>query len=358
MTAYIESRRSIFGVEPTCRALGVAISTHYARLGRPPSRRAIRDAELVAEIRAAREGYRRVYGVRKTWKQLRRRGVTDAGRERVARLMRAEGLHGVQRGRKRRTTTPDETAVERARDLVNRDFTASRPDQLWVADLTYVRTWKGFAYLAFVLDVYARMLVGWQLATHMPSSVVCDALEMAVGLRQPARGGLGAHTDRGSQYTSLRYTDRLEEHGIAPSVGSRGDAYDNAMAEAWVATYKTELVAGRLLSFEHLEHETLRWISFYNHDRLHEELGDIPPAEYEQLMQASTPRPCGPPEASPPALDEGAPADLERNQETTKPSLHQTRGASARPDGVTRACQCHNGPYPPGHDKSAQRPRQ
>jgi putative transposase len=323
MTAYIESRRRVFGVEPICRALGVATSTHYARLTRPASARAIRDAELVGEIHAAREGYRSRYGVRKTWKQLRRNGVTDAGRERVARLMRQEGLRGVQRGRTPRTTTRDEQAADRARDLVNRDFTATRPDQLWVADLTYVRTWQGFAYLAFILDVYARMLVGWQLATHMRSDLVVDALEMAVGLRQPVAGELVAHTDHGSQYTSLHYTDRLDEHGIAPSLGSKGDAYDNAMAEAWVATYKSELVAGRLLSYEHIEHETLQWISFYNHDRLHEELGDIPPAEYEQVMRPSAPRPCGPPEASRPALHEGTPADLgQNNKETTKPSLH------------------------------------
>jgi putative transposase len=322
MTAYIESRRSLFGVEPICRVVGVATSTHYARLSRPPSARAIRDRELVAEIHAAREGYRAAYGVRKTWKQLRRNGVTDAGRERVARLMRQEGLRGVQRGKKRRTTTPDETARDRARDLVNRDFIADRPDQLWVADLTYVRTWQGFSYLAFILDVYSRMIVGWQIATHMRSSLVVDALEMAVGLRQPAAGELVAHTDRGSQYTSLHYTDRLDEHGIAPSVGSQGDAYDNAMAEAWVATYKSELVQDRLLSYEHLEHETLRWISFYNHERLHEELGDVPPSEYEQTMTRSPQRPCGPLEAARPALHEGAPADLEDYEETTKSSLH------------------------------------
>jgi putative transposase len=321
MTAYIESRRGVFGVEPICGVLDVAVSTFYARRSRKPSARAVRDAELVREIHAAREGYRAAYGVRKTWKQLRRRGVTDAGRERVARLMRAEGLRGVQRGKKRRTTTPDETARDRARDLVKRDFTATRPNELWVADLTYVRTWQGYAYLAFVLDVYARMLVGWQLATHMRSGLVVDALEMAVGLRQPLPGGLVAHTDRGSQYTSVHYTDRLDEHGIAPSVGSKGDAYDNAMAEAWVATYKTELVQGRLLSFEHLEHETLRWISFYNHDRLHEELADIPPREHEALMKGSTQRPCRPPETSRPALSEGAPTGLGRISATTKPSL-------------------------------------
>jgi putative transposase len=316
MTRYVEERREVFGVEPILHTLGVPVSTYYARRNREPSARARRDVELVREIHAARDGYRSVYGVRKTWKELHRRGVTDAGRDRVARLMRQEGLRGVQRGRKRRTTVPDETAGGRARDLVNRDFTAIRPDQLWVADLTYVRTWQGFAYLAFILDVYARMLVGWQLATHMRSSLVVDALEMAVGLRLPP-AGLVAHTDRGSQYTSLHYTDRLDEHGIAPSVGSRGDAYDNAMAEAWVAIYKSELVHGRLLDFEHLEHETLCWISFYNHDRLHEQLGDLPPSEYEALMKGSPKRPCGPPETSRPALIGGAPAGLGTPTTTT-----------------------------------------
>ena len=199
MTAYIQSRRSVFGVEPTWRVLGVATSTHYARLSRPASARAIRDAQLIAQIHEARDGYRSRYGVRKTWKQLRRNGVTDAGRERVARLMRQEGLRGVQRGRKPRTTRPDEAVADQACDLVNRDFTAERPNELWVADFTYVRTWQGFSYLAFILDVYSRMIVGWQLATHMRSDLVVDALEMAAGLRQPAAGELVAHTDHGSQ---------------------------------------------------------------------------------------------------------------------------------------------------------------
>jgi putative transposase len=235
----------------------------------------------VAEIYAAREGYRSVYGVRKTWKQLKRDGV-DVGRDRVARLMRQEGLEGTRRGKKRRTTIPDE-AAERARDLLQRDFTATRPNEKWVADITYLRTWNGFCYLAFIEDCYSRMIVGWQLATHLRTELVMDALEMATGLREP-EGGLIAHTDRGSQYTSLAYTDRLDELGAAPSVGSRGDAYDNAMAEAWVATFKTELVDGRRFpSYEHAEHETLHWIGFYNEERLHEELGDLPPAEYEQL---------------------------------------------------------------------------
>src|SRR3954452_5732558 len=267
---------------PICRAIGVPVSTHYARRSRKPSRRALEDKSLVAEIYAAREGYRRVYGVRQTWKELRRRDV-DIGRDRVARLMRAEGLEGVQRGKKKRTTVADEAALGGARDLVQRDFTASRPNEKWVADITYLRTWNGFVYLAFILDCYSRMIVGWQLATHLRTDLVLDALEMANGLRRP-EAGLIAHSDRGSQYTSLRYTDRLDELGAAPSVDSRGDAYDNAMAEAWVATFKSELVDGRRFpSFEHAEHETLHWIGFYNEERLHEELGDLPPTEYEQL---------------------------------------------------------------------------
>ncbi len=164
MTRFIAERRDAFGVEPVCRVLGVAVSTFYARRSRKPSRRELRDRELVAEIYAAREGYRRVYGVRKTWKELSRRGV-EVGRDRVARLMRQEGLEGVRRGKKRRTTIPDERAVERARDLLQRDFTATAPNEKWVADITYIRTWNGFVYLAFILDCYSRMIVGWQLAT-------------------------------------------------------------------------------------------------------------------------------------------------------------------------------------------------
>lgn len=298
MTRFIDKWRERFGVEFACRTIGVPVSTYYARKTRQPSLRELQDRELVREIHAAREGYRRVYGVRKTWRELGRRGV-DVGRDHVARLMRQEGLEGVRRGKKKRTTTPDEATAERARDLVQRDFTASAPNELWVADITYVRTWNGFVYLAFILDVYARMIVGWQLATHLRAELVVDAFEMANGLRQPA-AGLVAHSDRGSQYTSLVYTDRLDELGIAPSVGSKGDAFDNAMAEAWVATYKTELINTLgLTSFERIEHETLAWISFYNNERLHEELGDIPPAEHElrHPTRGEHPeeRPSGPP---------------------------------------------------------------
>ena len=278
----MEKRRDAFGVEPILHAVGVPVSTYYARRSRKPSRRTFEDRKLVAEIYAAREGYRSVYGVRKTWKELRRREI-PVGRDHVARLMRQEGLEGVRRGKKRRTTIADEAALERARDLLQRDFQATAPNEKWVADITYIRTWNGFVYLAFILDCYSRMIVGWQLATHLRTDLVLDALEMANGLRRP-RPGLIAHTDRGSQYTSIRYTGRLDELGAAPSVGSRGDAYDNAMAEAWVATFKSELVDGRRFpSFEHVEHETLHWIGFYNEERLHEELGDLPPTEYEEL---------------------------------------------------------------------------
>jgi putative transposase len=280
VTRYVEERRDAFGVEPICRTLGVAVSTHYARRSRVPSRRELADRELLVEIEAARSGRRKVYGARKTWKELKRRDV-EVGRDQVARVMRQSGLVGKLRGSKKRTTIPDEAAAERARDLLQRDFTATRPNEKWVADITYVRTWQGFVYLAFILDCYSRTIVGWQLATHMRAELVLDALEMASGLRRPG-AGLIAHSDRGSQYTSLTYTDRLDEMNIDPSVGSKGDAYDNAMAEAWVATFKAELVDGRRFSsFEHAEHEVLDWIGFYNDERLHEALGDIPPSECE-----------------------------------------------------------------------------
>jgi transposase InsO family protein len=281
VTRYVEERRAAFGVEPICKALGVPVSTHYARRSRKPSARELADRQLLVEIEAARSGRRPVYGARTTWKELRRRDV-DVGRDQVARVMRGHGLVGKLRGSKRRTI-PDEAAGERARDLLQRDFTAIGPNEKWVADLTYIRTWNGFCYLAFILDCYSRQIVGWQLATHMRAELVLDALEMANGLRRP-QAGLIAHSDRGSQYTSLTYTDRLDELEIAPSVGSRGDAYDNAMAEAWVATFKNELVDGRRFpSFEHVEHEVLEWIGFYNEERLHQALGDLPPAEYEEL---------------------------------------------------------------------------
>ena len=309
MSRFIEERRGTFGVEPICRVLGVAVSTFYARRSRKPSRRELQDRELVGKIHEARAGYRRAYGVRKTWKELRRRGV-EVGRDRVGRLMRKEGLEGIRRGKKKRTTIPAEAPTERAADLLGRDFTASRPNEKWVCDLTYIRTWQGFCYLAFILDCFSRMIVGWQLQTHMRTELVLDALEMANGLRRPEEG-LIAHADNGSQYTSITYTERLDELGLRPSTGTVGDALDNAMAEAWVASFKAELVAGRRFpSFEHAEHETLHWIGFYNNERLHEELGDIPPAEYERNFNDQHRR-SAPVEASQPALNRGALAGLD-----------------------------------------------
>jgi transposase InsO family protein len=262
VTRYVNERRDRFGVEPICAALGVPVSTYYARSTRVPSARELADRELLAEIERVRYGHRKAYGARKTWKQLKRCGV-EVGRDQVARVMRVNGLEGKLRGGKKRTTIPDEAVVERARDLLQRDFSATRPNEKWVADFTYVRTWHGFLYLAFILDCYSRMIVGWQLATHMRKELVLDALEMANGLRRPG-AGLIAHSDRGSQYTSLTYTERLDELEIDPSVGSKGDAYDNAMAESWVATFKNEFVEGRRFSgIEQAEHETLDWIGFY-----------------------------------------------------------------------------------------------
>jgi putative transposase len=227
VTRYIERWRDAFGVEPICRVLEVPVSTYYMRTSREPSRRELRDRELIAEIHAAREGYRRVYGVRKTWKDLKRRGV-EVGRDWVARLMRQQGLEGVRRGQKKRTTTPDEAATERARDRVQREFSAERPNRLWVADLTYVRSWRGFVYLAFILDVRSRMIVGWQLATHLRTELVLGALEMANGPRRPA-AGLIADTVSGSQYTSLAFGRTLRNSGLLASMGSRGDAFDKAL---------------------------------------------------------------------------------------------------------------------------------
>ena len=220
MTRYIEEKRDAFGVEPICRELGVPVSTHYARRSRKPSARSLADEKLLLEIEAARTGYRRAYGARKTWKELRRRDV-DVGRDQVARLMRREGLVGYRRGRKHRTTIPDEAAVERARDLLQRDFTATRPNEKWVADLTYIRTWNGFVYLAFILDCYSRKIVGWQLAPHMRTELVMDALEMANGLRRPD-AGLIAHNDRGSQpglnrSSQHRFVDLIvNTHSVLP----------------------------------------------------------------------------------------------------------------------------------------------
>ena len=284
MTAFIDQHRDRFGVEPICATLQFAPSTYYAAKARPPSARSLSDEQLKGKVRRLWEDNYRVYGARKIWRQAHREGIKVA-RCAVERLMRQLGIAGAVRGKPRFTTVADDTA-QRPADLVERDFTAQRPNQLWVADLTYVRTWVGFVYAAFVIDVYSRLIVGWQLATHLRTDLALDALEMALWRRDSAVQGLIHHSDRGSQYTAIRYTDRLAEAGATPSVGTRGDSFDNALAESTIGLFKTELIArhGPWRSVEQVELAVLEWIDWYNARRLHGALGDIPPVEFEQAF--------------------------------------------------------------------------
>jgi putative transposase len=281
MIAYIDRHKDRYGVEPICRLLPIAPSTYYARKQRPPSARAVRDARLKAEIRRVYDDNFGVYGVRKVWRQLHREGIPVA-RCTVERLMGELGLVGVRRGKTRRTTTPD-TTTARPADLVERDFSASRPNRLWVADLTYVATWSGFVYVALVIDAFSRFLVGWQASRSLRTDLALDALEMAIWRRQARLEGLVHHSDRGSQYLSIRYTQRLAEAGAVTSVGSRGDSYDNALAETIIGLYKTELVRrrGPWRGIDDLEYATLEWVDWFNHRRLLEPIGHVPPAEFE-----------------------------------------------------------------------------
>jgi putative transposase len=281
VSAFVEENEARFGVEPICRALRVAPSTHYARRGRAPSHRALRDEALKEQIRRLHAENFGVYGARKVWRALHREGVAVA-RCTVERLMRDMALAGVRRGKRRRTTTPD-PAAPRPTDLVQRRFAASRPNQLWVADLTYVRTWSGFCYAAFVIDVCSRMIVGWSLATHLRAELALEALEMALWYRDERLDGLVHHSDRGTQYLSIRYTERLAEAGACSSVGSRGDSFDNALAESVIGLYKAELIArrGPWRTTEEVELQTFEWVHWYNHRRLHSSIGDVPPAEFE-----------------------------------------------------------------------------
>lgn len=279
MSRFIESERHRFGVEPMCRVLATSPSTYYAQRFRPPSARSKDDQRLVEVIKQIHTENYGVYGVRRVWKQLHRQGMA-VGRCRVERLMKHAGLAGVQRHKRRFTTRVDQTAPRPA-DLVDRRFVASQPNQLWVADLTYVRTYEGFVYAAFILDVYSRVVVGWQLSDNLRTDLALDALEMAVWQRR-VDGGLIHHSDRGSQYTSFRYTARLADSGITASVGSVADAYDNAMAEAVISTFKKELVyRRRFKTREEVEFAIVEWINWYNERRLHSSIGDVPPKEYE-----------------------------------------------------------------------------
>jgi putative transposase len=263
--------------------LQVAPSTYYASKNRPPSARARRDARLIIEIRRVWEENYQVYGARKVWRQLNREGITVA-RCTVERLMRAHGLVGALRGGTRPRTTRPDPAATRPADLVDRQFTADRPNALWVADITYVPTWAGMAYVAFVTDVFSRRIVGWRLDTTMRTDLPLDALEMAIwGRKEAPLDGLIHHSDRGSQYTSIRYTERLIDAGATPSVGSVGDSYDNALAESVNGLYKTELIKhkGPWRTADDVELATLEWVDWYNHRRIHTACDNLPPADFE-----------------------------------------------------------------------------
>jgi putative transposase len=300
MIDYIDRYRAEFGVEPICRVLTeagarIAPSTYYAAKRRPPSARAVRDELLKALIRRVHEENYSVYGADKVWRQLHREGVRVA-RCTVERLMRELGLSGAVRGRPktRRTTVPQ--LGERPADLVGRQFTAAAPNRLWVADLTYAWTWTGFVYAAFVVDVYSRRILGWRCASHLRTDLALDALEMAIWTRQREQddsrhtlgdgelAGLVHHSDRGVQYTAIRYTERLADAGAVTSVGSRGDSYDNALAETTIGLFKTEVIErrGPWRTLTQVEAALAAWVDWYNHRRLHSACQDIPPVEYEQ----------------------------------------------------------------------------
>jgi transposase InsO family protein len=278
-----------WGVEPICRELQVAPSSYYEARERLPSARERRDRELGPALEAIWEKNYSVYGRRKLTAAARRAGLA-VGRDQVARLMARQGIRGASRAKKRFTTHPDKGHV-RAPDLVRRDFTASRPDELWVADFTYCSTWSGVVYVAYVLDVFSRRVVGWKASRSMTADLVVAALDMAAWTRRHTTlEGLTCHTDAGSQYTSVAYTERLCEIGAVPSIGTVGDSYDNAMAESMMGTFKTELyrnpavlkrVGGHWKGLDDLEVETCAWVSWFNEERLHSELGDVTPSEFE-----------------------------------------------------------------------------
>ena len=280
--ALIDAHRDRWGVEPICQVLEVAPSTYYAATSRPASARQLRDEALKIEIARVHEENFGVYGVEKIWRQLNREGVR-VGRDRVARLMRELDLEGVVRGKRKRTTVPGELD-DRPADLVDRNFRAPAPNRLWVADLTYVTTWSGFVYVAFIIDAFSRSIVGWRVSDSLHAELALDALEMALWARGGQEiEGLVHHSDRGVQYLAVRYTERLAEAGAVRSVGSRGDSYDNALAETVVGLYKTELIRrrGPWRTLEHVELATAEWVDWWNQRRLHGATDNLPPAEFE-----------------------------------------------------------------------------
>jgi len=292
MTVYIDAHRAEFGVEPICNALQVAPSTYYAAKSRPVSARSLRDAMLIPMLVAIWMTNYRVYGAHKLWKAARRAGH-EIGRDQVARLMKAAGIEGVSRRRRKVRTTISDPSAARPADLVKRNFTAARPNDLWVTDLTYVPTWSGFAYVCFIVDAYSRMIVGWRVATHMRTDMVLDALEMARWSRGTQLGGLRCHSDAGSQFTSVRYGERLADLGAVPSIGTVGDSFDNALAESVNGLYKTELIygpgQGPWKSVEDVELATLSWVHWHNTERLHSHCNDVPPTEFEAAFYAAQP---------------------------------------------------------------------
>jgi putative transposase len=286
MSRYVDAHRGRFGVEPICRTLGVSASAYYQRATGGQSARRLEDERLLDRIREIHATNYYAYGSRRMWIALRRAGEPVA-RCTVERLMRANGLQGAKRrGKPWRTTSPDPVARRRP-DLVDRDFTAAGPDQLWVADITYLRCWEGVIFFAFILDAYSRRVVGWQLAGHMRTTLVLDALRMALHQRGGgADVALVHHSDRGSQYTSIDYTQTLADHGVLASVGSVGDAYDNALAESFVDSFKTELISDRVWQTRsQLELAIVEYLGWFNSARIHQALGDLPPAEFEALSR-------------------------------------------------------------------------
>ena len=291
MSAFIDAHREDFGVELICQTIGTSASAYYQRATGQRSARDVEDARLLGMIRRVHAENYEAYGSRRMWKALRREGET-AGRCRVERLMGRNAIVGAKRrGKPWRTTIAGSQPVS-APDLLERDFTASRPNAKWCADFTYLRCWQGVLFLSFVIDVYSRMIVGWQFTTHMRTSLVDDALQMAVATRRiDPQQLLIYHSDHGSQYTSDDFTAALRAHGIHASLGSVGDAYDNALAESFVDSFKTELIADRVWQTrDQLEFALARWIGWYNQRRLHSSLGDIPPAEFEALHELPTSR--------------------------------------------------------------------
>lgn len=288
MVSFIDDHRALYGVEPICAVLPIAPATYYAHRSRAQNpdlrpERAKRDEELRAKIRRVHEENFNVYGAEKVWRQLKREGV-EVARCTVERLMRAMGLRGAVRGRAYKVTTVADESALRPQDLVRREFVATKPNQLWVADFTYVATWLGFVYVAFIIDVFSRAIVGWRASRSMRTDLVLDALEQALHAR-PLTGDLVHHSDHGSQYVSIRYTERLAEVGVERSVGTVGDAYDNAMAETIIGLFKTEVIErrGPWRSFDAVEYATLEWVDWFNRRRILEPLGYLPPLEFEQM---------------------------------------------------------------------------